>query len=30
MGLYLKFDTENWEEIKKGKLKKIIVPKDLK
>ncbi|SEA49450.1 phosphohistidine phosphatase [Flavobacterium gillisiae] len=26
----LEFDTEYWEEIKKGKTKKIIVPKDLK
>jgi phosphohistidine phosphatase len=26
----LEFDTEYWEEINKGKTKKIIVPKDLK
>ncbi|PKH68216.1 histidine phosphatase family protein [Flavobacterium sp. ALD4] len=26
----LEFDTEDWEEINKGKTKKIIVPKDLK
>jgi phosphohistidine phosphatase len=28
--LSIEFDTENWIEIKKGKTKKIIVPKDLK
>jgi len=26
----LQFDTDDWEKIKKGKTKKIIVPKDLK
>ncbi len=26
----LQFETDNWEEINKGKTKKIIIPKDLK
>ncbi|RTY69534.1 histidine phosphatase family protein [Flavobacterium sp. GSP27] len=26
----LEFDTENWKKIKKGKIKKIIFPKDLR